>query len=180
MIATRFRSVGLVSCVAVAAIGCYMVSLRVAAERADLGKLEARISEARQDIRALQTEIGTRARLSQLERWNVEVLALSSPRAGQYLSGEVQLASLVEPPKPIAPIQIETPAGPKVVQVAYKPEKEAEAAAVPLAPLLRQANYIKPANAERAPIRRTSLLDDKLMGEIGKAAKAEAAKSDTQ
>jgi hypothetical protein len=180
MIATRFRSVGLVSCVAVAAIGCYMVSLRVASERAQLGKLESRIVAARQDIRALQTEMGTRARLSQLERWNVEVLALSSPRSGQYLKGEVQLASLIEPPMPVAPIQIETPAGPKVVQVAYTPEKDAEREAAPMPAMLRQATYIKPAPTERAPIRRASLLDDKVLGEIGRAAKAEAARSDTQ
>lgn len=178
MIATRFRSVGMVSCVALAAIGCYMVSLRVASERAELGKLESRIVSARQDIRTLQTEMGTRARLSQLERWNVDVLALASPKVGQHLDGEMELAALIEPPAPIAPIRIETPAGPKVVQIDYKAEaREAEARA-PTA-LLHQANYIKPAAQERA-ITKASLIDDKLMGEIGKAAKAEAAKSNTQ
>ncbi len=179
MIASRFRSVGLVSCVAVAAIGCYMVSLRVAAERAQLTKIEGRIATARQDIRSLQTEMGTRARMSQLERWNVEVLALASPRSGQYLAGEVQLASLVAPPPPPAPIRIETPQGPRVVQVDYKPEKREADEAPTQQPLLRQANYIKPAGAERKATK-ASLLDSKLLGEIGKAAKAESAKSDTQ
>ena len=57
-----------------AALGCYLVSLRVASERAALEDVETRIVLAQRDLRVLQTEIGTRGRLSQLERWNVKVL----------------------------------------------------------------------------------------------------------
>ena len=92
MIARGFKPVAWVAAVGSAALGCYMLSLQVAAERAELAGLERRIVEARQDIRALQTELGTRGRLSQLERWNAEVLALSAPVAGQFLASNLSLA----------------------------------------------------------------------------------------
>jgi hypothetical protein len=57
-----FRPVATVATVAVAALGCYLVSLRVAAERAGLEEVETRIVLAQRDIRTLQTEIGTRGR----------------------------------------------------------------------------------------------------------------------
>ncbi|MDP8995281.1 MAG: hypothetical protein M3N07_09955, partial [Pseudomonadota bacterium] len=94
MIARSFRSVAWVAGVAAAALGCYMLSLQVAAERADLAGVEQRIVAARQAIRNLQTELGTRGRLQQLEHWNAEVLALSAPVAGQFLDSERTLARL--------------------------------------------------------------------------------------
>ena len=92
-----FRPVATVASVAVAALGCYLVSLRVAAERAGLEEVENRIVLAQRDIRTLQTEIGTRGRLEQLERWNVKVLALSAPKADQFVDGGYQLARLARP-----------------------------------------------------------------------------------
>ena len=83
MIARSFRSVGWVAGIGAAALGCYMLSLQVAAERADLARVEGRILQTRQAIRNLQTELGTRGRMSQLESWNAEVLALSAPVAAQ-------------------------------------------------------------------------------------------------
>jgi len=100
MIATRFRSVYWVGGVAVAALGCYLVSQRVAAERANLSQVEMEIASSERQIRALETEIGTRAGMNQIERWNVEVLALSAPKAAQFMGSEVQLASLVRPSVP--------------------------------------------------------------------------------
>lgn len=92
-----FRPVVSVATVAVAALGCYLVSLRVAAERAGLEEVENSIVLAQRDIRTLQTEIGTRGRLEQLERWNVKVLALSAPKADQFVDGGYQLARLARP-----------------------------------------------------------------------------------
>src|SRR6185295_2689767 len=83
---------GWVAAVGTAALGCYMLSLRVASERADLTNLERQIVATRQQIRSLQTELGTRGRLQQLEQWNNEVLALAAPVSGQYLHANVQLA----------------------------------------------------------------------------------------
>lgn len=92
MIARGFKPVAWVAAIGTAALGCYMLSLQVAAERAELAGLERRIVETQRDIRALQTELGTRGRLSQLEQWNAEVLALSAPVAGQFLESNLSLA----------------------------------------------------------------------------------------
>ncbi len=92
MIARGFKPVVWVGAVGAAALGCYMLSLRVASERADVGTLERRIVATQQQIRSLRTELGTRGRLAQLEQWNDEVLALSAPASGQFIQG-AQLAS---------------------------------------------------------------------------------------
>jgi hypothetical protein len=92
MIARGFRSVAWVAAVGTAALGCYMLSLRVASERAELAGLEHRIETTQQQIRSLQTELGTRGRLQQLEAWNADVLALSAPGAGQFVTSGVSLA----------------------------------------------------------------------------------------
>jgi hypothetical protein len=92
MIARGFKSVIWVGAVGSAALGCYMVSLRVATERAQLASVERQIMMAQRDIRTLKTELGTRGRLSQLEEWNAEVLALSAPTTAQFLQNEVTLA----------------------------------------------------------------------------------------
>src|SRR5687768_3426222 len=92
-----FRSVFMVASCAGAALGCYLVSLRVASERAALEDTETEIVLAQRDIRLLQTEIGTRGRLAQLERWNVKVLALSAPSADQFVADGFTLARLTQP-----------------------------------------------------------------------------------
>lgn len=92
MIARGFKPVAWVGAVGTAALCCYMLSLQVAAERAELANLERRIVSTQQSIRTLQTELGTRGRLSQLEQWNSEVLALSAPVADQFLESNVSLA----------------------------------------------------------------------------------------
>lgn len=92
-----FRSVFMVASCAGAALGCYLVSLRVASERAALEAVETQIVLAQRDLRVLQTEIGTRGRLAQLERWNAKVLALSAPSADQFLGGSFELARLAKP-----------------------------------------------------------------------------------
>jgi hypothetical protein len=107
MSAKGFRSVAWVAGVAATALGCYMVNLKVASERVALEQVETRIVLAQRDIRVLQTEIGTRGRLAQLEQWNVKVLALSAPKANQFLEGSFQLATLTAPDKvmdPTAPV----------------------------------------------------------------------------
>lgn len=94
MIAKRFQSVGRVAMGAVAAMGLYLITSQVAAERTELERVNRHILAAKKDIRQLETELGTRANLRQLERWNGEVLALSTPDADQFLQAERQLASL--------------------------------------------------------------------------------------
>ena len=97
MSSRSFRSVFMVASCAGAALGCYLVSLRVASERASLEDVETRIVLAQREMRLLQTEIGTRGRLSQLERWNAGAFALSAPTADQFLKGGFELARLARP-----------------------------------------------------------------------------------
>lgn len=92
MMVPGFKPVGWIAAVAGSAIGCYMLSLNVASERAELLRIEQEIIATKQDIRSLQTELGTRGRLAQLEQWNAEVLALSAPTTPQFLENEVKLA----------------------------------------------------------------------------------------
>ena len=94
MIAQRFRAVGWVAVVASAATGLYLISLQVAVERGKLEAVEAQIVSAQREVRQLQTEMGTRASMRQLERWNGEVLALSAPKATQFVHDGAQLVSL--------------------------------------------------------------------------------------
>ena len=93
----NFGSLVMVASCASAALGCYLVSLRVASERAQLEDVENKIVLAQRDMRVIQTEIGTRGRRSQLERWNAKVLALSAPAADQFLKGSFELARLAQP-----------------------------------------------------------------------------------
>ena len=97
MSAHSFRSLTMAATCAAAALGCYLVSLRVASERAALEEVETRIVLAQRDMRVLQMEIGTRGRLSQLERWNAGAFALSAPAADQFLRGSFELARLTQP-----------------------------------------------------------------------------------
>jgi hypothetical protein len=104
----------MVGAVASAALGCYLVSLRVASERAALESVETKIVLAQRDIRLLETEIGTRGRLAQLERWNVRAIQLSAPTADQFVDNGFQLATLVRPEaKPVVEAPVVLAAAPR-------------------------------------------------------------------
>ena len=158
--ARSFRSVFMVASCAGAALGCYLVSLRVASERAALEEVETRIVLAQRDIRLLQTEIGTRGRLAQLERWNVKVLALSAPSADQFLEGGFQLARLGRP-DPVqavdAPVVLASAPAPHPQSA---PLEEGESGAIgaganrgtSAAQLMREASLKIPVREEIAPV----------------------------
>nr|WP_294850762.1 hypothetical protein [uncultured Sphingomonas sp.] len=97
MSARGFGSILWAGAVAGAALSFYLVSLRVASERAKLEDVESQIAMTQRDIRLLQTELGTRGRLAQLERWNVKFIQLSAPTADQFVDGGFQLATLARP-----------------------------------------------------------------------------------
>lgn len=101
MSARSFGSLFMVASCAGAALGCYLVSLRVASERAALEQVETKIVSTQGELRLLQTEIGTRGRLSQLERWNAGAFSLSAPAAGQLLQGSFELAKLTQPERQV-------------------------------------------------------------------------------
>jgi len=139
MSSRSFRSVFMVASCAGAALSCYLVSLRVASERAALEDVEAKIVVAQGDMRVLQTEIGTRGRLSQLERWNAGAFALSAPAADQILKGSFELAQLARPDHRVdfqAPVVLASAPAPEPQKELAAPETESsspQAAASPRA-----------------------------------------------
>jgi len=160
MSARGFGSVVWAGAVAGAALGFYLVSLRVASERAALEDVESRIALTQRDIRLLQTEIGTRGRLAQLERWNVKFIRLSAPNADQFVDGGFQLATLVKPmPKPSieAPVvyasaQIPPADGqPKLTGDAVEPEAAAPPSSRPVSEMIHVASYAVPEKKAPAP-----------------------------
>ena len=150
MIARGFKPVAWVAAVGTAALCCYMLSLQVAAERAGLASLERRIVDTQKDIRALQTELGTRGRLSQLEQWNAEVLALSAPISGQFLESSLSLARFDVPGRSFADAEVrlasaETPPAAAPPQPAQPQVRLASALATPEPrPLVRRAGLQTP------------------------------------
>jgi len=151
-----FHSVFMATAVAGAALGCYLVSLRVASERAALEQVERQIVSTQRDIRLIQTEIGTRARLAQLERWNVRVLALSAPTADQILGDKFQLASLVEPQRAPA---VEAPI---ILAAAPAPEAEqplAQESEKPAAALLHEAGLKVAPRGEQPQAKRVAVAE---------------------
>lgn len=165
MMSRGFKPVGWVAGVAAAALGCYMLSLNVAAERAELSKLERSIIMTKQEIRSLQTELGTRGRLQQLENWNANVLALSAPTSAQFLDNPLTLARFDRSEPTIedhATVQMASadaaqPRFQQPVQPRQEPSKvtapvQYAAAPAPLAarPLVHRASLIV-AEAEPAP-----------------------------
>ncbi|MGZ8997506.1 MAG: hypothetical protein ACXW2T_01485 [Allosphingosinicella sp.] len=192
MIARGFKPVAWVAAIGTAALGCYMLSLQVAAERSDLASLERSIVRTSQDIRTLQTELGTRGRLQQLEQWNADVLALSAPVAGQFLESgltlarfdttersgqvheQVRLASAQAAPSVQRP-----PSPPAVVQArADLPAPGVHAQTLVRRASLEIAPVAKPVPAQTvaAPARQpasSSLLDERTLREIGARAQSE-------
>jgi len=187
MIARGFKPVGWVAAVAGAALGCYMLSLNVAAERAELAKLEWKIVVAKRDIRSLQTELGTRGRLQQLENWNANVLALSAPTSNQFLdneltlarfdqrektfeeSGKVQLASAEAPQPRSAPQPMQQAVQqPRVVLAKYEPA--AEAPAREPQSLVHRASYSIP-EARPVAAEKKATVEKKVTAELKKAEK---------
>lgn len=192
MIAQRFRALGWVGGIACAATGLYLISVQVAAERAKLEDVDRRITAAQRDMRALQTEFGTRASLRQLERFNSETLTLVAPRAGQYLHGNVQLASLtldkVAPGRgratPSATVEaastVQTPSViPAIVERGREASPRVEHAAfAPTAPRrsephLERAAYVPPARGERLAMVEHGVIDRETLGDLARTAAQE-------
>ena len=166
MIARGFKPVAWVAAIGTAALGCYMLSLQVAAERAELAGVERRIVATQQQIRTLQTVLGTRGRLQQLEQWNAEVLALSAPVSGQFLESTVSLARFdvgrgqtpIESEVRLASADAATPAARPVRPAAPARTISAPRPVVRLASAQAGPATATPAATERPTVRRVSLV----------------------
>ncbi len=160
MSAHGFKSVFMVGGIAAAALGCYLVSLRVASERAALETVENKIVLAQRDIRLLSTEIGTRGRLAQLERWNVKVIRLSAPSADQFVESSFQLATLARPDaKPALEAPLVYAAAPAPSRREPVVTNDDGSAAAPVrapraaADMMHIASYAKPAPNRRVEVK---------------------------
>lgn len=99
MAARKLQGIGLVLLVLIIAMMLYPVSLKVAATRSELAKINRQIDRTRGNIRYLESELAVRASMRQLEQWNADTFGYSAPSADQYLSNERQLASLDRLPR---------------------------------------------------------------------------------
>lgn len=151
----------------VVALGCYTASNQVAAQRDRLASVDRSIAQAQSDIRMLDAEFATRANISQLERWNGELMRLSAPRAGQIVSGDVAMASLDADDAGAK----QADAGYLVVPEAVKPAMRASAD-VPVADDAAPARMVRaaavsdaaaPPAAKAVPTEKVALLDRKLL-----------------
>lgn len=204
MIAKRFQSFQRLAMGTAAVMGLYIVTSQVAAERTALERIDRKILSTRKDIRQLQTELGTRASLRQLERWNGEVLALTTPDADQFLSSEKALATLdrsgVTPGPRYAPAavvmamastqQVAPAAAPVASDAVERPAAETqrrelvkearkEEIKLAVATVKAPAKPEKKAPAPKKPIDllEQKLLDDGLMGELASRARSEGART---
>ncbi|WP_294048983.1 hypothetical protein [Sphingopyxis sp.] len=196
MAARKLQGIGLVLLVLIFAMMLYPVSLKVAATRSELTRIERQIDRTRDNIRYLESELAVRASMRQLEQWNADTFGYSAPDAGQYLASERQLASLDRLPRArganeVAPVlmamvsPVGTPAvsAPKESPVAGKPAAVKPAAAKPV--VLAQADTAirSDVTPRMAPTRRREqlkMIEDQLLAEstladLKRAAAAEAA-----
>ena len=194
MAARKLQGIGLVLLVLIFAMMLYPVSLKVAATRSELTRIERDIIRARDNIRYLESELAVRASMRQLEQWNADTFGYSAPDAAQYLENERQLASLDRLPRArganeVAPVLMAM-VSPVAIAEAPKesPVASAPAAAKPAAPkpvLLAQADTgVRSDVAPRmAPTRRREqlkMIEDQLLAEstladLKRAAALEAA-----
>jgi hypothetical protein len=92
--------------------------------------VRVQVALARNDIRYLETELGARASMRQLERWNAEDFRYSVPSAQQYLQGERALASL-EGIQPNGPTYVAPPVMTAMVETPKDLPAAAQAATTP-------------------------------------------------
>ena len=194
MAARKLQGIGLVLLVLIFAMMLYPVSLKVAATRSELTRIERQIDRTRDNIRYLESELAVRASMRQLEQWNADTFGYSAPDAGQYLENERQLASLDRLPRArganeVAPVlmamvsPVAVPAAPKESPVAAKPAVASPVAAKPVVLAQADTGVRSDVTPRMAPTRRREqlrMIEDQLLAEstladLKRAAAVEAA-----
>ena len=182
--AYRLKGIGWFIALAAVALGFYLVSLQVAAERKKLDDVTARITDARREIHALETEFATRANMRQLEQWNGDALALAAPTAAQFVSDDAALAALdpVHPAQPVGVAQLVVPAlsTPATVEPAVVPAGAASSpAAAPLPSATIQHAALRTVTPAKVRMQTVAMVDRQLLssatfGDIATGARREA------
>jgi uncharacterized membrane protein YciS (DUF1049 family) len=194
MAARKLQGIGLVLLVLICAMMLYPVSLKVAATRSELTRIEKEIERTRDNIRYLESELAVRASMRQLEHWNADTFGYSAPSADQYLESERQLASLDGLPRArganeVAPVlmamvsPVAIPDAPKQSPVADKPEASKPVVTKPVVLAQAETDVRSDSAPRMTPTRRREqlkmiedqLLADSTLAELKRAAAAEAA-----
>jgi hypothetical protein len=147
----------------VAVLGSYTVNLKVSSERSAVDGLRRQLVADARDMRNLEAELRTRARLPEMQRWNDNVLLMSAPVAGQFVRSPVELASYAAATaRPEVQYAVATPdAAPAAAaltaplqKTAYHPDAAPVLRAAPvMRPAPVTAQIVRPA-ATQAPITR--------------------------
>ncbi|MDO9370409.1 MAG: hypothetical protein Q7T68_17720 [Sphingopyxis sp.] len=189
MAARKLQGIGLVLLVLIFAMMLYPVSLKVAATRSELTRIERQIDRTRDNIRYLESELAVRASMRQLEQWNADTFGYSAPDADQYLANERQLASLDRLPRArganeVAPVLMAM-VSPVAVADAPKADRAADKPAAVKPVVLAQAETAVRSDVtpRMGPTRRREqlkMIEDQLLAEstladLKRAAAAEAA-----
>lgn len=196
MAARKLQGIGLVLLVLIFAMMLYPVSLKVAATRSELTRIEKQIDRTRDNIRYLESELAVRASMRQLEQWNADTFGYSAPDAGQYLASERQLASLDRLPRArganevapvlmamVSPVGTPTVSAPKESPVTGKPAVVKPATARPVVLAQAETAIRSDVTPRMAPTRRREqlkMIEDQLLAEstladLKRAAAVEAA-----
>jgi len=187
MAARKLQGIGLVLLVLVFAMMLYPVSLKVAATRSELARIEQQIDRTESNIRYLESELAVRASMRQLEQWNADTFGYSAPSASQYLENERQLASLGRVPRArganeVAPVLMAM-VSPVAIPDKAKPAATTDAPAAAAKPAQVKVAAVQSDVAPRmAPTRRREqlkMIEDQLLSEatladLKRAAAAEA------
>jgi hypothetical protein len=106
MTSTQARSLGWAAVLAICFAAVVVLSFKVHAVRSEVLLAERQLIGLQRETMLLETEFETRASQRQLAEWNAVEFGYEAPRAGQFLDGERQLASLGEVRGPDAPSPI--------------------------------------------------------------------------
>ena len=173
MAARKLQGIGLVLLVLIFAMMLYPVSLKVAATRSELARINQQIDRTESNIRYLESELAVRASMRQLEQWNADTFGYSAPSASQYLENERQLASLGRVPRArganeVAPVLMAM-VSPVAIPDKVKPTADAPAAAAAKPAPVKVAAAVQSDVAPRmAPTRRREqlkMIEDQLLSE---------------
>ena len=167
MTSTQARSLGWAAILGVCLAAVVVLSFKVHAVRSEVLLAERQLIALERETMLLETEFETRASQRQLAEWNAVEFGYAAPRAGQFLDGERQLASLGEVRGPDAPAPIRLASadaaevaaadapmrspisGEKVTLASAAAEKDAGAVfADAFGDFLIEASPIRPARAE--------------------------------
>lgn len=168
MTSQQARSLGWAAVLAICLAAVVVLSFRVHAVKSEVLLAERQLIALQRETMLLETEFETRASQRQLAEWNRVEFGYEAPRAGQFLDGERQLASLGEVRGPDAPSPIRLASadteeavaaadapmrspvsGAKVTLASAASEKDAGAVfAQAFGDFLIEASPIRPAKAE--------------------------------